>query len=85
MTRISELNWGKQRGKCVKSCSALLQVLVAARGPDGQVGSLVLLAGVRSEERRVGKSVDLGGRRIIKKKINNKKKLIIIYIASSIL
>src|SRR5688572_31960993 len=30
----------------------------------------------RSEERRVGKSVDLGGRRIIKKKKkNNKKKL----------
>src|SRR2546429_3490578 len=25
-------------------------------------------AGIRSEERRVGKSVDLGGRRIIKKK-----------------
>ena len=28
----------------------------------------------RSEERRVGKSVDLGGRRIIKKKTNIKKK-----------
>src|SRR5690348_18420737 len=28
----------------------------------------------RSEERRVGKSVDLGGRRIIKKKKRNKKK-----------
>src|SRR5207245_5780260 len=28
----------------------------------------------RSEERRVGKSVDLGGRRIIKKKKNKKKK-----------
>ena len=27
----------------------------------------------RSEERRVGKSVDLGGRRIIKKKKNKKK------------
>ena len=27
----------------------------------------------RSEERRVGKSVDLGGRRIIKKKKKNKK------------
>ena len=27
----------------------------------------------RSEERREGKSVDLGGRRIIKKKKNNKK------------
>src|SRR2546430_6420737 len=29
-------------------------------------------AACRSEERRVGKSVDLGGRRIIKKKKNNK-------------
>src|SRR5256885_14880842 len=29
---------------------------------------------VRSEERRVGKSVDLGGRRIIKKKKKRKKK-----------
>src|SRR6267154_4942816 len=28
----------------------------------------------RSEERRVGKSVDLGGRRIIKKKKRNKKR-----------
>ena len=27
---------------------------------------------IRSEERRVGKSVDLGGRRIIKKKINSR-------------
>ena len=43
-------------------------------------GRCVVVAGrfalvcVRSEERRVGKSVDLGGRRIIKKKNNNKKK-----------
>ena len=29
---------------------------------------------VRSEERRVGKSVDLGGRRIIKKKNKKKRK-----------
>src|SRR5437764_8875303 len=29
---------------------------------------------IRSEERRVGKSVDLGGRRIIKKKKKKKKK-----------
>ena len=29
---------------------------------------------MRSEERRVGKSVDLGGRRIIKKKKDKKKK-----------
>src|SRR5215216_8115056 len=31
------------------------------------------VSGVRSEERRVGKSVDLGGRRIIKKKKQKKK------------
>src|SRR2546430_15804615 len=36
----------------------------------------VALVGRRSEERRVGKSVDLGGRRIIKKK-KKKKKIII--------
>ena len=35
--------------------------------------SRILLA-ARSEERRVGKSVDLGGRRIIKKKKNKNKK-----------
>ena len=37
-----------------------------------------MLINMRSEERRVGKSVDLGGRRIIKKKkkkqLTNKKK-----------
>src|SRR5215510_8596156 len=33
------------------------------------------LSSRRSEERRVGKSVDLGGRRIIKKKKKKKKKL----------
>src|SRR5690348_18414432 len=32
------------------------------------------LAAVRSEERRVGKSVDLGGRRIIKKKKKKKER-----------
>ena len=31
----------------------------------------------RSEERRVGKGVDLGGRRIIKKNLNNKKNFIL--------
>src|SRR2546430_17645282 len=35
---------------------------------DMEKGSLRVDANVRSEERRVGKSVDLGGRRIIKKK-----------------
>ena len=39
-------------------------------------GSSCLIGGprLRSEERRVGKSVDLGGRRIIKKKKKKKKK-----------
>src|SRR2546426_11698808 len=49
-------------------------------GPDGRftLGNIaaglrelrILAIGYRSEERRVGKSVDLGGRRIIKKKKN---------------
>src|SRR5438034_9359351 len=34
----------------------------------GALLGAVLLGGLRSEERRVGKSVDLGGRRIVKKK-----------------
>src|SRR5271167_5066872 len=43
------------------------RVLRPARGePDRQSDAFSL----RSEERRVGKSVDLGGRRIIKKKKN---------------
>ena len=40
----------------------------------GSKQSSIYLRGMRSEERRVGKSVDLGGRRIIKKK---KKKIIV--------
>src|SRR2546428_113072 len=42
---------------------ALFTVLVSPASPQ-----LVLTALLRSEERREGKSVDLGGRRIIKKK-----------------
>src|SRR2546422_10468551 len=34
----------------------------------------IVIAWFRSEERRVGKSVDLGGRRIIKKKKKKKKR-----------
>src|SRR5688572_32799440 len=41
-------------------------------------GPFAFYAGGRSEERRVGKSVDLGGRRIIKKK--NKRELIVLYV-----
>ena len=46
-------------------------LLVGCKGVRGGV-ACVVLAG-RSEERRVGKSVDLGGRRIIKKKKYNKQ------------
>ena len=38
------------------------------------LGKTLNLSAVRSEERRVGKSVDLGGRRIIKKKKHKRKK-----------
>src|SRR5258707_13129643 len=44
----------------------------AARQQRPEALAVLRLAGGRSEERRVGKSVDLGGRRIIKKK---KKKM----------
>ena len=40
----------------------------------------IILNLLRSEERRVGKSVDLGGRRIIKKKIEEKKEIIAVKI-----
>src|SRR2546426_9932766 len=39
---------------------------------QGAVAAHCTAPGVRSEERRVGKSVDLGGRRIIKKKKKKK-------------
>src|SRR6266567_6240836 len=42
----------------------------AAQGARGAAAALAVPA--RSEERRVGKSVDLGGRRIIKKKKTKK-------------
>ena len=38
------------------------------------IPSSIYKTSCRSEERREGKSVDLGGRRIIKKKNNNKQK-----------
>src|SRR6266403_4473191 len=52
--------------------------LTAANRPQGGRGADSLLkmfrvSSLRSEERRVGKSVDLGGRRIIKKKKENKE------------
>src|SRR5579885_3711098 len=44
--------------------------------PAADIGNGRKVAGMRSEERRVGKSVDLGGRRIIKKKKKTKKNII---------
>src|SRR2546421_7043018 len=46
-----------------KSASEIASISLTRRPPQ-----LPASAGLRSEERRVGKSVDLGGRRIIKKK-----------------
>src|SRR5437773_9731513 len=43
-------------------------------GPPAASGRSPALSARRSEERRVGKSVDLGGRRIIKKKKKKKNK-----------
>src|SRR3546814_17186215 len=52
-----------------------LDVWTWQAGPDNAVHSYLDVDDIRSEERRVGKSVsvrvDLGGRRIIKKKITN--------------
>src|SRR5256885_15175300 len=46
--------------------------IAVAPVPTGETGNILVVddnaANRRSEERRVGKSVDLGGRRIIKKK-----------------
>ena len=41
---------------------------------QGRRGNGASISSLRSEERREGKSVDLGGRRIIKKKKKKKKK-----------
>src|SRR6266542_1543681 len=45
-----------------------------ATGPPRSVWQSGGVDGLRSEERRVGKGVDLGGRRIIKKKKKKKKR-----------
>src|SRR6266487_5043631 len=51
-------------------CSSDLASYVRPRLNDESAAAVVMTggSGARSEERRVGKSVDLGGRRIIKKK-----------------
>src|SRR5579859_8243270 len=53
-------------------CSSDLAQPSNGKQPPEACSSHAKLA-TRSEERRVGKSVDLGGRRIIKKKKRNKK------------
>src|SRR5438105_15350709 len=50
-----------------------LDIGVAVLPPDQPFGKIKRPLGKRSEERRVGKSVDLGGRRIIKKKKKKKR------------
>src|SRR6266852_7974265 len=47
-------------------------LVILGIGLLGSSGALVVYD-IRSEERRVGKSVDLGGRRIIKKKIKERR------------
>src|SRR2546430_15618555 len=72
---------------CLSAVVALL--LLAARA--AKLASMLSRLNRRSEERRVGKSVDLGGRRIIKKKkkkysrdpINKKKKTIKILMSTA--
>src|SRR2546422_11478640 len=50
------------------TATALIHSPVSVVSLTGSVRTGVYVARERSEERRVGKSVDLGGRRIIKKK-----------------
>src|SRR5471030_3379649 len=56
----------------VQTCALPIFLVVRRSVHCEQLGRVpaVLARGSRSEERRVGKSVDLGGRRIIKKKRN---------------
>src|SRR6516164_7931428 len=65
-------SWNGDWSSDVCSSDLLLQRQAAeGTGPcihDGKPGTAWAIFGKRSEERRVGKSVDLGGRRIIKKK-----------------
>src|SRR2546422_6269003 len=59
---------------CLPECDAPAQwARRADRGRGEHAADLRRPPGGRSEERRVGKSVDLGGRRIIKKKKRKKQ------------
>src|SRR5690348_12998620 len=57
------------RGAAAADLLGLARILAAQPVPgDGGEAAKARVAALRSEERRVGKSVDLGGRRMIKKK-----------------
>src|SRR5260370_41607797 len=60
---------------CSSDLDRMKSSVIAAMTPGRASGSTMVctVESVRSEERRVGKSVDLGGRRIIKKKKKKKK------------
>src|SRR5256885_13567514 len=60
------------RAQDVVACDDLVEPLHKAQQPLARVEAQQC---GRSEERRVGKSVDLGGRRIIKKKKNESREL----------
>src|SRR5947207_15131247 len=55
----------------------LVRSISAARGAISFPAKSCTVSRSRSEERRVGKSVDLGGRRIIKKKKRKEKRRLI--------
>src|SRR5438128_5945684 len=58
----------------VQTCALPILAVMACHHIRGDRRVSMAQVGSRSEERRVGKSVDLGGRRIIKKKKKKKNK-----------
>src|SRR5436309_14447007 len=62
----SDLSWNAWKKDSSRACASTTACSVSR--PSGSIRHR------RSEERRVGKSVDLGGRRIIKKKKKRKRR-----------
>src|SRR5476651_2791383 len=60
---------------CALPISSRSPALVRPHAPNGSTSAPLRTSPPRSEERRVGKSVDLGGRRIIKKKKNKDEQM----------